>query len=99
MKRVIGLLLLVALVALGLSFAVLNAEPVALNYYFGSANIPLSLIMVAVLAAGALLGVLASLTVIVRYKARAAQLKRRLSHLENDFHRQKPRESGVLAVH
>ncbi len=101
MKRVFGLLLLILLVILGLSFAVLNADPVKLNYYFGFADIPLSLIMVGALAAGALLGVLASLTVIVRYKARAVQLKRRLGHLEADFHRHKPhepRETGALGA-
>lgn len=41
MARLLGFLLLLVLVLLGLSFAVLNAQPVALNYYFGFRQIPL----------------------------------------------------------
>jgi len=98
MKRVFGLLLLLLLVIFGLSFAVLNADPVTFNYYFGSTPIPLSLIVVAALAIGATFGVLASLTVVIRYKTRIVQLNRRLGHLEADFSRHKPRDPGPLSV-
>ena len=46
MLRLFGFILLIVLVVLGLSFAVLNAEPVPLNYYFGSRDIPLSMVVV-----------------------------------------------------
>jgi putative membrane protein len=89
MTRVFGLVALVLLVIVGLSFAALNSEPVTLNYYLGFVELPLSLIIVATLAFGALLGVLASLVVILRYRTRASLLKRRLGHLEADLHRHK----------
>jgi putative membrane protein len=78
MARLLGFLLLVILVVLGLSFAVLNSQPVALNFYFGSRDIPLSMIVVVSLAAGAVTGVLFSLGTIVRLKHRTGSLHRRL---------------------
>jgi len=84
MVRLLGFLLLVSLVVLGLSFAVLNSQPVALNYYFGSRDIPLSMIVVMTLAAGALTGVLVSLGSIIRLKQQAGSLRRRLRAAQKD---------------
>jgi putative membrane protein len=84
MVRLLGFLLLLVLVVLGLSFAVLNAEPVALNYYFGYRDIPLSMIVVLSLVAGALIGVLVSLGMILRLKQQAARLRRKLRTAEKD---------------
>jgi putative membrane protein len=80
--RLIGFLLVLFLTILGLSFAVLNADPVPLNYYFGSRDIPLSMVVVLSLAAGALIGVLVSITVILRLKQQAVQLRRKLQRAE-----------------
>ncbi len=76
MKRIFlfAVLLLVAL--LGLSFALMNAEPVALSYYFGSIQAPLSLVVVLALALGAGLGVLASLGLVVNQKRELARLRK-----------------------
>ena len=82
MLRLFGFILLIILVVLGLSFAVLNAEPVPLNYYFGSRDIPLSMVVVLSLAAGALIGVLVSMGMILRLKQQAAQLRRKLQRAE-----------------
>lgn len=84
MVRLLGFLLLLVLVVLGLSFAVLNAEPVALNYYFGYRDIPLSMIVVLSLVAGALIGVLVSAGLILRLKQQAAGLRRKLRSAEKD---------------
>ena len=84
MVRLLGFLLLLVLVVLGLSFAVLNSEPVALNYYFGYRDIPLSMIVVLSLVAGALIGVLVSLGMILRLKRQAAGLRRKLRAAEKD---------------
>ena len=78
MARLLGFLLLVILVVLGLSFAVLNSQPVTLNYYFGARDIPLSMIVVVSLVAGAVTGVLVSLGTIVRLKQQTGSLRRRL---------------------
>lgn len=82
MLRLFRFLLLVILVVLGLSFAVLNAEPVSLNYYIASRDVPLSLIMVLSLAAGALIGVLVSAGMILRLKQQTANLRRQLQRAE-----------------
>ena len=84
MARLLGFLLLVILVVLGLSFAVLNSQAVALNYYFGARDIPLSMIVVVSLAAGAVTGVLVSLGTIVRLKQQTGSLRRRLRTAQRD---------------
>ncbi len=82
MGRLIGFLFVVILVVIGLSFAVLNSQTVSLNYYFGQHDIPLSMIVVLALAAGALAAVVVSAGMILRQKAQIAQLRRRLRHAE-----------------
>ncbi len=84
MGRLLGFLFLVVLVVLGLSFAVLNAQSVSLNYYFGYREIPLSMIVVLSLAAGAVIGVLVSAGLILRMKAQTRQLRRKLRNAEKD---------------
>lgn len=84
MGRLLGFLFLVALVVVGLSFAVLNSQPVSLNYYFGYRDIPLSMIVVLSLAAGAVIGVLVSAGLIIKLKAQTGQLRRRLRNAEKD---------------
>jgi len=84
MGRLVGFLFLVVLVVLGLSFAVLNDQLVSLNYYFGYREIPLSMIVVLSLAAGAVIGVLVSAGLILRMKAQTRQLRRKLRNAEKD---------------
>ena len=84
MARLFGFLMMVILVVIGLSFAVLNAEPVLLHYYFGNREIPLSLIVVGALAVGAIFGILASLGVIFKLKAQTSGLRKKVKSLEKD---------------
>ncbi len=84
MGRLLGFLFLVVLIVLGLSFAVLNAQVVSLNYYFGYRDIPLSMVVVLSLAAGAVIGVLVSAGLILRMKAQTRQLRRKLRNAEKD---------------
>ena len=57
MVRIVYSFIFLVLVIFGIVFAVLNAEPVKLNYYFGSEDVPLSLIIVFAMIVGAILGV------------------------------------------
>ncbi len=84
MGRLFGFLMMVLLVVIGLSFAVLNAEPVMLDYYFESREIPLSLIVVGALAVGALFGLLASLGAVFKLKAQTSGLRKKVRTLEKD---------------
>ena len=82
MLRLFNILLLITLIVLGLSFAVLNAEPVPLNYYFGYREIPLSMIVVVALATGAVIGVLVSMGILLRQKQQTFRLRRQLKKAE-----------------
>jgi len=82
MVRLFGFLSLVVLIVFGLSFAVLNAEPVSLNYYFGYRDIPLSMVVVLSMAAGAVIGILVSMGTILRLKQRLGGLHRKLQVAE-----------------
>jgi putative membrane protein len=75
--RIIKLILLMLIVMLGAVFAVLNAETVQFNYYFGSRELPLSLIMTLALGAGALLGILACMGLMFGLKRENIQLRRK----------------------
>jgi len=44
--RLLKLLFILLVMMLGSAFAVMNAETVMLNYYFGSREIPLSVVLV-----------------------------------------------------
>ncbi len=76
MKRIVIFALLLLVTLLGLSFALMNAESVQLNYYFGTLQAPLSLVVVLAIIMGAGLGVLASLGIVVGQKRELAKLRK-----------------------
>ena len=85
MKRLFFLILFLLLLALGISFAVHNAAPITLHYYFGSITGPLSLIVVISLAIGALLGVSTSLLLVFSQRRKVARLQRKLDTCEQEI--------------
>lgn len=84
MLRIIRLVFLLLILILGLSFAVLNADTVSLHYYIGTWHAPLSLVLVVAMALGALLGVLACLTMIIGLRRELSKLRKaaKLSEME-----------------
>ena len=82
MVRLFGFISLIVLIVFGLSFAVLNARPVSLNYYFGYRDIPLSMVVVLSLALGAVIGILVSIGMILRLKQQVGGLRRKLQLAE-----------------
>ena len=84
MKRISLFIVLVVIAILGLSFAVLNADTVSLKYYFGEFSAPLSLDIVLSLACGALLGVAASMTVVVRLRRDLSRLNKTVKLTEKE---------------
>jgi putative membrane protein len=76
MRRILLLIISLAVVAVGVLFAVLNAAQVDVNYYLGTVHVPLSLVVVIAFAAGAALGIIAGLGIIVRLKAQNRRLRR-----------------------
>jgi putative membrane protein len=85
MRRLVGLIVVLLLVGFGLSFALLNAEPVALDYYLGTASLPLSLALTLSLVLGAILGLLAASGILIRQRREIARLKRRLGQMEKEL--------------
>ncbi|WP_455198275.1 LapA family protein [Kaarinaea lacus] len=76
MKRIVIIVILLLVALVGLSFALINAETVTLNYYFDSLQAPLSLIMVIALALGAIMGVVASLWIVIGLKREIAKMRK-----------------------
>lgn len=86
MRRLIEFLIVLVVVLFGLSFALLNAEPVALDYYLGTSSLPLSLALVIAAVVGALLGVAVTAGMALRQRREAARLRRRAAQLEKELH-------------
>jgi putative membrane protein len=85
MKRIIIFTVLLLVVLIGLSFALMNAGMVSLNFYFGKLEAPLSLVMVIALALGAVMGVLASLWVVVAQKRELGKLRKSVKITEKEI--------------
>ena len=86
MMKIINLIFLIVLVLVGLSFSVLNSDPVLLNYYFGSSQLTLATTVAIALAIGALLGLLGGLTKVLKLQRENAKLKRSVKSAERDLH-------------
>lgn len=74
--RLFSILILSLTALIGISFAVLNAQPVLVNYYFGTQTIPLSLLLLMVLILGILIGLFSLYPRIVRLKLEVRRLRR-----------------------
>ncbi|MEE9159011.1 MAG: LapA family protein [Gammaproteobacteria bacterium] len=76
MSRIIKLLFFLGILVVGLAFHVKNDQLVNLNYYMGSIELPVSLLVISSLLVGALLGILASLTFVAKLKRENTRLAR-----------------------
>jgi uncharacterized integral membrane protein len=80
LTRIVRYVALIALFLLFFGFALKNTEPVTVRYFLGQEwRAALSLVLLVFFGAGAVLGVLASLTVAYRQRRELAQLRRRLA--------------------
>ncbi len=76
MSYIVNLIVFLLVLTLGLTFAILNAEPVELDYYFGSQRLSLSLVVLITLIMGVLAGVIASLGIIIKLKREVSRLRK-----------------------
>lgn len=76
--RILKLIFILVVMALGAVFTGMNSESVILNYYFGSVESPLSVIIVGAVAAGALLGLLAAYGRVLRLHHEINTLRRKV---------------------
>lgn len=82
--KIVKSIFIVLVIALGISFAILNAKSVSLNYYFDVREISLALLLAITLAAGALLGLLLSIPSLFRLKRSNRQMKSRIKLFEKE---------------
>ena len=85
MSKLIYTVLVLAVILFGIIFAVLNADNVQLNYYFGSKQLPLSLAIVMSMVVGAILGVLASIKLILRTRREMSRLRKASAMAEKEI--------------
>ena len=78
-----GLFIIIAL--LSLTFACLNADLVAINYYIGQAKLPLSLLLALAFCSGAILGLIFSLTTWFKLKRENSRLTQRIKLAEKEI--------------
>ncbi len=83
--RIFSYIILFIILILGLTFAALNATPVAFDYYVGNRNISLSLLLVYTLGVGIILGAIAALGPIFRLKRQNMRLKGRVKEAEKEI--------------
>lgn len=77
MTRLIYLLIAVLVALTGLAFHIRNKQDIALDYFAGTVTVELSLVVVASLVLGVLLGALVMASSVLRLKTEIRRLKRR----------------------
>jgi len=85
MSKIFYAIAIVLIALLGVIFAILNAEPVQFNYYFGSTQTPFSLAIVIAMLVGAMLGLLAGLGMIMKAKRQVSRLRRSAEITEKEI--------------
>lgn len=80
--RIISYLITLIIILIGITFAALNAEPVAINYYLGASETPLSLLLIIAMLFGVFLGLCACLVFYWKQKSLVSKLKQRLKITE-----------------
>lgn len=82
--RIISYLILLLIMLIGLTFASLNSNIVTFNYYLGTLDIALSLLLVGAFGIGIFLGLFAAVTPWFRVKRDNMRLKSRLKVVEKE---------------
>ena len=85
MKFLPKLIFIIFLLLLGLVFHVKNHQLVTLNYYVGEVQLSFSIIIVLAVCVGVLLGILASIPIIIRNKQLNSRLKKQIKHREKEI--------------
>ena len=85
MSRILTFCFVLVVMVIGLAFHLRNNHAVVIDYYLGTMEIPLSLIVIGALCLGALLGVLASIPLLIKLKAQNAKLSRRVKVNEKEL--------------
>ena len=85
MKFLPKLIFIIFILLLGLVFHVKNHQLVTLNYYVGEVQLSFSIIIILAVCVGVLLGILASIPIIIRNKQLNSRLKKEIKHREKEI--------------
>ncbi len=83
--RIVGVLFFLLVLLLGISFSSLNSDPVTVNYYIGSITLPLSVVVVSALAIGVIAAFVISLTSVLAFRVRIANLRRNVRQRDQEL--------------
>lgn len=83
--RILSYIFLLLIIILGVTFATLNSEMVAINYYVGHRTMPLSLLLVIIFATGCTLGILVASWLLLKMKMKNRTLNKRLKLVEKEI--------------
>ena len=83
--RVFSYVIMIVIVCFGIVFAVANANAVVFNYYLGSKQVPLSLLLVFAFGGGVILGFIFALPNWFRLKRDKRKLKARIKLVEQEI--------------
>ncbi len=83
--RIFTYVFLFIIILFGLTFACLNANSVAINYYVGTSHMPLSLLVVIALAVGGVMGLCIGLFLLLQVKHENRRLQRRAKIAEKEI--------------
>lgn len=83
--RIISYIIAIIVIFFGVTFAVLNSESISINYYFNQRMMPLSLLLVLVFTFGCLIGIAASLGLLLKAKLYNYRLQQRLTLAEKEI--------------
>lgn len=84
MKRLFSILILLLFMAFGVAIAIVNADEVVFNYYYGSISQPLSILLVGAIMLGALLATLINSLVILNLRHQVRRAQRQLKKLDEN---------------
>lgn len=85
MSRIARLILVFVILLIGLAFHLKNNQLIELNYYVDVISLPMSWLVVLVLFIGSMLGVLASLPIIIKLKRDKIMLERHIKNSEKEI--------------
>jgi putative membrane protein len=85
MKRIINLVLILVVTLVTVTFTLLNSQPVKINYYFGTYEIDLLVVIVMALVIGAVLGITAALGKLFSLKQEMSRKDKKIKVTEKEL--------------
>jgi putative membrane protein len=85
MARLFRFIFYLVVAFLAVIFALLNSESTQFDYYFGKADVPLAMLLAIAMAFGALLGVIATVGLVLKSKRQASAMRRNANNAEKEL--------------